>query len=88
MFLEDPWILFMTTLSQKRIHGSSTTSKTFRGVEYVRIFQLVINEEDEKIVNLWVSRESYQKKLVSLDTVGAGLSGPGAPEKWALDGLQ
>ena len=56
--------------------------------QYVRIFKLVINEEDEKIVNLWVSRESYQKKLVSLDTVGAGLSGPGARENWALDGLQ
>ena len=50
--VEDPWILFLTTMSLKRIHGSSTTSKTFRGVEYVRIFQLVINEEDEKIVNL------------------------------------
>ena len=49
---EDPWILFLTTMSLTRIHGSSTTSKTFRGVEYVRIFQLVINEEDEKIVNL------------------------------------
>ena len=50
--VENPWILFLTTMSLKRIHGSSTTSKTFRGVEYVRIFQLVINEEDEKIVNL------------------------------------
>ena len=50
--VEDPWILFLTTMSLKRIRGSSTTSKTFRGVEYVHIFKLVINEEDEKIVNL------------------------------------
>ena len=50
--VEDPWILLSDIVVRKRIHGSSTTSKTFRGVEYVRIFQLVINEEDEKIVNL------------------------------------
>ena len=53
----------MTTISQKRIHGSSTTSKTFRGVEYVHIFQLVINEEDEKIVNLCSKSGKLPKKI-------------------------
>ena len=71
---KDPWIFhYLQNFSRCRICTHISTSHY---------------EEDEKIVNLWVSRESYQKKLVSLDTVGAGLSGPGAPEKWALDGLQ
>ena len=71
---KDPWIFhYLQNFSRCRICTHISTSHY---------------EEDERIVNLWVSRESYQKKLVSLDTVGAGLSGPGAPEKWALDGLQ
>ena len=37
--VEDPWILFLTTMSLKRIHGSSTTSKKKKKVENLPILE-------------------------------------------------